>query len=831
MRFTIEKLRTMVLAAGVLLVVALGAFLGLAKFRNPFSRKDLPQKLGLNITEEANGFVYTHEVRGHTLYKIRASKQLQLKKDNQVMLQLHDVKIELYAEDGSRVDRIEGEEFDYDPKAGVAKASGPVEITLMRPQVAPATAPKATADRALNDATMNSTLAAAAQTASGGEIQVKTSGLVFDRNSGAASTQERVDFAVAQGSGSAIGAAYDSHAGKLVLDHSVELTTKRGVEPITLHAQHAEFLRGDQVCALRSVTVRYRDVESRAEAAQLYFRDDGSAERLDADQGFSLVTGTGARVAAPKGMLTFDAHNQPQIGHLQDGVTIDSETEGRSVHGTSPTMDLKFGGNGELNGAHMERGVEISSEEKAGTADDAMRVGRSWSSPVVDVAFQDSGKGRVEPASIHGTGGVIVTTASQRGTGAMTPSRMSAEDLTGTFGPNGGLTAIEGIGHASIEQTTATGTRQTTSGDRLVAHLAPPERNAKGRGRGQPSGGMEIESATITGNVVLVQQPAARAGAPAEASMRATAGQAVYEGSGERLHLTQSPRVTDGGLQIAADKIDVSQATGDAFAHGNVKAAWLGSEPGPGDTKPKNPAGTGTGQGSVAFGAQGPAHAVASEARLERASGQATFQGTARLWQQGNSVAAPVIVLDRTKQTLTAHSSNASEPVQVVLVSAAAIAGKEGTAKAGEASVVRVRGGDLKYSGAERKAVMRGGVARKVTASTPDANTTSNELELVLLPPGNHAGKDGAAAQVDSMTSSGHVEVASQGRRGAGEKLVYSSETGNYVLTGTAAEPPRITDPTRGTVTGEALIFNGRDDSVSIEGGGRRTTTTTTAPK
>ena len=28
-------------------------------------------------------------------------------------------------------------------------------------------------------------------------------------------------------------------------------------------------------------------------------------------------------------------------------------------------------------------------------------------------------------------------------------------------------------------------------------------------------------------------------------------------------------------------------------------------------------------------------------------------------------------------------------------------------------------------------------------------------LELILLPPGNHAGKDGAAAQVDRMTSTG----------------------------------------------------------------------------
>jgi lipopolysaccharide export system protein LptA len=81
------------------------------------------------------------------------------------------------------------------------------------------------------------------------------------------------------------------------------------------------------------------------------------------------------------------------------------------------------------------------------------------------------------------------------------------------------------------------------------------------------------------------------------------------------------------------------------------------------------------------------------------------------------------------------------------------------------------------------------------------------------------------------MTARGSVIVTSEGRRGTGEQLVYWSETGEYVLTGTAANPPRMTDPSRGTVSGEALIFHSRDDSVSIEGGGRKTTTETTAPK
>jgi lipopolysaccharide export system protein LptA len=73
--------------------------------------------------------------------------------------------------------------------------------------------------------------------------------------------------------------------------------------------------------------------------------------------------------------------------------------------------------------------------------------------------------------------------------------------------------------------------------------------------------------------------------------------------------------------------------------------------------------------------------------------------------------------------------------------------------------------------------------------------------------------------------------VTSNGRRGTGEQLVYSGESGQYVLTGTAASPPRMTDPLRGSISGEALIFNSRDDSVSIEGQGQKTVTQTVAPK
>jgi lipopolysaccharide export system protein LptA len=848
--FTIERLRTLVLAAGILLVGALAVFLGVDKWKQHFSIKQVLKPLGIDVQQEANGYTLSHAFGAHSQYKIHASKVVQLKNDRAI---LHDVKIELYDTQGGRVDRIEGGEFEYDQKTQIATAAGPVEITLMRPAVAPAIAPKATPGQALNPKSAAQPLATVAQKAEKGEIHVKTSGLTFDYKSGVSTTSQRVDFSMIQGTGNSMGATYDSKVGHLVLDRSVELNTMRGNDPVKIRAQHAEFDRTTQNCIMHAATADYRDGVATAGDAKILFRQDGTVVHLDAINGFTLTTATGSHVAAPKGSMDFNEHNQPRHGHLQDGVTMDSSSEKvsesgnltRHVHGTSPTAELEFTSEGNLHHTHMERGVEMHSEEltqpvAANAKEGPLRVSRTWRSPVADVDFRDAGKGQVEPLMVHGVEGVVVTGESQRGSGVVVPSRLAADTVTGEFGPGSVLTAMTGTGHASMEETTAAGTRDTATSDTLVAHFvtaaaethsANPASSAK-----SSSGAGQIQSAVLDGHVVLIQQPASKPGAQPEAPMRATSGHAVYEGAGEWLHLTVSPRVEDGGLQLTADKVDVSQESGDAFAHGNVKATWLDtSTPQAGQqARPANGAAGQPGQGNMVLGGKGPAHAISAEAQLHQATGEVTFRGHARLWQQANSVAGPVIVLDRQKQTLVSRSNDPAEPVRAILLSAGGPAAspnsgpeKDAAGKPAQPSVIRIRGGDLKYSDAERKAVMNAGTLGTVVAETGTAISVSDQVEVFLLPSGNHAGKDGGSAQVDRLTARGHVTLTSEGRRGTGEQLVYTSESGEYVLTGTAAAPPRMTDPARGNVTGEALIFHSRDDSESVEGGTTKTETTT----
>jgi lipopolysaccharide export system protein LptA len=829
-RFTIERLRTVLLVTGTLLIVALGVSLALHTWKNPFKKVDIPKRLGIDISEEANGVTYKHTFGSHSVFQIHASRVTQLKNNHAL---LHNVKIELYEQDGSRVDRIEGNEFEYDQQTQIAKAAGPVAITMLKPQSVGAS---------------QQPQKAAAPPGPADEIHIKTSGLVFDQKTGVATTTERVDFSTIQGSGNSIGATYDSDHGHLVLDRQVELNVQRNGETVLIHAQHGEFERSDMICHLRNGTASYRNGEASAGEAKILFREDGTAVRLDATDGLAMATATGSRVTAPTGWLEFNDNNQPRRGHMEGGVTLDSvahtDRGDRASHGTAPTADLDFDSAGELRHTHLERGVELTSEERDQIQNEPQRTVRTWHSPVADVEFRDAANGQVEPAWLHGVDGVVINGVTQRGLGPELPSRLAADDVHIDFGPNSAMKTMTGVGHASIEQTTATGTHQSSSGDRLDVRFNPPGQEAPSKsGTAPPQAGHEaaqIESASLVGHVIMDQVPAAKPGEPAPATMHAVSGRADYEGAGEWMHLTESPRVNDGGLQLTAEKIDVSQVSGDAFAHSDVRATWL--SPGPTTAQPSRATPPSkTVPLTSGLGGQGPTHVIADEAQMHQATGEATFRGHARLWQDANSVAAPVIVLNRQKETLVATSPDPANPVHVVLLSTSGLAPAKSAAPAADTgeqksqprtpSVIRVSGGVLHYSDAEHKADMESGVQKNVIAETPSARSVSDRVDLTLLPPGNHASRDGGAAQVDTMTASGHVQVAMQTRRGWGTKLVYTGDTGDYVLTGTADAPPRMTDPVQGSVTGAALIFHSRDDSVSIEGGGAKTETQTRTPK
>jgi lipopolysaccharide export system protein LptA len=184
-------------------------------------------------------------------------------------------------------------------------------------------------------------------------------------------------------------------------------------------------------------------------------------------------------------------------------------------------------------------------------------------------------------------------------------------------------------------------------------------------------------------------------------------------------------------------------------------------------------------------------------------------------------VAASVIVLDRHDQMLIAPGKGGEGRVHGVFAD-------PGSKATGSEAVIRVDANSLQYSGSERKATFQG----NVVAQQASGRLRADKADLFMT-------KDAPAASrvpnprgsLDHMVAEGHVHVDEGTRSGEGERLVYTASDGKFTLYGRTGQPARMADPVHGTVSGAALIFTNRGDSVEVDGGTARAITDTQVPK
>src|SRR5439155_345765 len=188
-------------AIGMVLLVAGMYMYARHKVRNAL--KEVPEKIGLEVQQTAQGFTISRSEQGHTLFKVQASKAIQFKRGGRA--ELHDVAITLYGRDSTRFDQIYGSDFLYDPQSGDVTAQGEVQIDLeANPQGL--AKPDQAVPKELKD-----------------PIHLKTTGLTFNQKTGNASTKEKVEFEIPQANGSAIGATYVANTSVLTLESHVNI--------------------------------------------------------------------------------------------------------------------------------------------------------------------------------------------------------------------------------------------------------------------------------------------------------------------------------------------------------------------------------------------------------------------------------------------------------------------------------------------------------------------------------------------------------------------------------------------------------------------------------
>jgi lipopolysaccharide export system protein LptA len=859
MRVTVRGLRQWIVAAAVLLIAVVAGFLFYGRYRFRRVEKDLPARLGANIQQSANEFIYTQSSHGHPLFTLKASKELQLRSGHVL---LHNVDITLYGPPGSgRTDRIFGNDFDYDQSHGIATSQGDVTIELQ----GTGTNPVNGGDNS-PDANM---------------IRVHTRGLTFVQKTGEATTTQPVEFQLPRAAGTSVGADYNSKIGEVVLNSQVHITTSSNGKPAVIDAAQATLQRASLQGFLVNPRMQYETENGSADAATVHFRKDGTTERVDAVGHVQMKTDAGVTVDAATARILLDVKSQPTEADLGGGIQFASGTAQETMRGSAMDGTLLFGtfrgsGAGTVL-RHAEFRQDVQFMDTATATGPQGRAERQMQGQKLDVEFAPprAGHGPEAQRAIAEGNPVLVLEQIPVREPART-TRISGDRLVATLGEDNVLQTLDGTGHTQIVQSSTDGSHDQSRGDVLRATFeqrpAPARKGAHAaespgqggrfgpRKKGIPAGprmATTLESAVQDGNVTLTETPAShpttptsgasgvpgnKPGATTEPStLTGWAQHAEYHAADELLHLTGNPRITDGAtMQLAAETIDYHRDTQNADALGDVKATY---------TQPSGTQGSGTqqaaraaGGGAAALtavptmgGGNGPVHVIAERAAMNHATNQSTFYGTvqapARMWQDADSLLAPVIEIDRNKDVLKAWGENTGAMPVVNANFTTALGAKH------EASLVRVRSETLVYSDQERKGDFHGSVS-----VDGDNGVLRCDDALLFLKPavktplgtaaaGQKAGAGKQNSQLDHLNATGHVMFTQPGRRGDGEKLVYTADDGKYVLTGTAAARPTLWDRMHGITTGEELIFNSQDGAVQVVGGKSGAVTETRAPK
>ena len=836
MRISVERLRIGLLVGAGLLVLVIAAFLGFARYKVHRALVGLPGRLGATITKEFNGYTYSQSDGKKTIFTIHAAKAVQ---HTDGTYTLHDVNMILYGKKGDRADRISGDDFEYDTKNEVIRALGIVHLDLEAP-VAEGARTSEAAKHLGGDSTVHEDAGAGSRV-----IHVKTSGLVYLKNLGVAATKEGIEFAFGGFTGHAVGAEYDSDSGHLVLQSAVTVSgldgrqkdgrQTNGGRPVAMTASHGELDRGTEIAEFTDAHYSSEGETAQAETAKIHLRNDGTVERIEGERRVLLQGAGQGSVASDRADVALDKANKPKTAVFTGNVHFAENEPLRQARGDSERANVEFDGNGHIQHAVLQGKVRTS-EVLRGAGDAAAPLSRrELTADNLELSLTAEGKeGKPQLRDAKATGSARLSSVEPDAkSGGMTSTKLAGDILVAHLVQKNGvgeLSSVHGEGHTAVEELSPLGVDQTSSGSTLDAEF---RESTKGKGA------VELASAVQQSDVVMNRSAPAKKAAGAAWSapevQHATAAKAAFDAATDKLTLTGDVRMRDAESEVAAARVVIEQDSGNATADGAVKVSYLQA------------------------GAAEPVHVLAARAELNHDAGRATFYGRAagggaalaRMWQAGtggqggSQIEAPVLVFEQEQKRLTARAETPGTPDTVHAALADTSAGKatgqpvkagaKDAAKPVRQGVARITSSLMVYSDLRRQAEFTGGV--KVLDGDGEMRAQQATVFLVAADAGKTSKTAGAAATgttagsnpasgltglfgggVERIVATQRIEITQPGRKATGERLVYTASDQMFVLTGTAAAPPKVVDQTQGTTTGAALRFHSGDDSVVVSG-------------
>jgi lipopolysaccharide export system protein LptA len=806
MPLPIYRLRRWLAVIAVLFTATVSGMYFYARLRQRNVLKEIPNKIGIDIKQTANGFQFSKSDGKRTLFTVQAGSLKQFQLDGSA--ELHHVSVILYGRDSSRFDQIYGDDFSYDKKSGNITAHGDVQIDL-ESNPAGGAGPDQGTPRELKN-----------------PIHLETTDLIFNQDSGDAFTDARVDFRTPQATGWAVGVQYSGKSNTLTLVSQIHVALG-GPQAGTLVATHGRVTHDPHQVVLENPRLERANGTMQSEEATFFLGPENEVQRIlatgnvNADSSGDDAGQMRARADEAE-MFLIGKQNLLHTATLTGNVHAE-RIGSQPMQGDAGRAILDFVGRNELKKVHATDGVHLAQHPNSSTAPaanpsehasqrDSEPQNFDLTAPTVDFFIADGNQ--LDHAQTSGAAQISISPAQNSNPAAqastqhtvVTAGRFDAKFAAAADGSSR-LTSIHGAPEAKIVNFTPQLPDRVSTSQTLDALFLP-------------QGG--VSSIIQKGNVAYDD------GKVPSKHTQAWADKAVYTPADRVLVLTGSPRVSEGSMATTARTIRINRATDDAFADEDVKSTYSELQEQP--------------NGALLASAS-PIHVTSATMTAHNSPAVAVYRGNARLWQDANIVEAPSIQFDRDRRFLVAQGT-AAQPVSTVLVQAKLVqpgpaqpgkvksdsvpaskpqAKGESKAKAkseekpADDGPIAITSARLTYADADRLAHYEVGV----TAKGSNFTASSDTMDAYLVPRSQTssnqplAGPISGPGQLDHLVAKGNVVVQQPTRRAEGKTLVYTASDDKFVLTG---GPPSIFDAERGKVTGVSLTFFRGDDRVLVEG-------------
>jgi LPS export ABC transporter protein LptC len=768
-------------AAGAIALVVAGVYSKRA-IQAARSRHAAPAVVPVTVQQQSAEFKFTKMEQDRAVFTIRASTATRFKDGDRSLLE--DVWITIYGRAGDRNDNIHTRECSYEPRSGEVHCEGDVEIDIQGAN--PASGKPA--DK---------------------ELEVRTSNLSFNRDTGEASTPAKVDFRSPQGHGTAVGVSYSTATSNLRLEHGVQMEVTPGDgsanhpggnssgiisgTPVTATGSSLELHRNERRVVLNGPALMKQGArELTAETISIELDPTFHAQHVIAG-GHPAVKATENGAAMAVTSDRFEGFLSP-AGWVQRIVAagdVRGNRSGKSGNDRIMATQAEIAMQPERNLVReltLRGGVALESQQ-----DGTSRVLKTEALVLKFGAGAQADQQKIESAETL-TPATIETKTAEEATA------LRAKKFMTQFGSSGRLDKLFGHSGVEVRREIGKGAPQVSSSAELVATFA-----ANG----------EWDTLDQSGNVRFQQ-----------ADKRASADRAKIVRSTDLIALDGSPVVSDATSRTTAGSVTINQKSGEIKASPNVVSTY--TAPNQSGASPS---------GALNLGS-GPAHISADALSGSTTSGHVIYSGHARLWQGESVLDANQIEVWRDDKKLQAKGNvvavfpqAAGGPVgagfgpspakTIGKSSEATTAPKANTGKSGSPTTLWViHAPVLTYWDDQGKARLEGGV----TATSQQGELISKTLDAYLGPAptgkmGTTATGSGPAAtpgnrQLTRIVAQGGVVVRQGDRRGTSQEAVYTAEDQKFVLSG---GEPTISDATSDTTTGHSLTFFVANDTILID--------------